>query len=279
VDGRPRRLGSVLRGGLRFAGAVAGISALAIALSGARAHSAGVQAPPGNAGFDLQLGGAYAPPAGTGVVERDRTAAPPLGAYGVCYVNAFQTQEGEIGWWRRRHPELLLRIRGREVRDRDWPETLLDITTPAKRREIARIVGRWTDGCARRGYRAVELDNLDSWTRSRGRITRADTRATARLFVGRAHGAGLAVAQKNAAELITGRRRPLGFDFAVVEECQEFRECERYTGAYGDRVMEVEYDATAFRAACAARGARISVLLRDRDLVAAGRPGYVHRAC
>jgi hypothetical protein len=238
-----------------------------------------VQPPPGNAGFDLQLGGAYAPPADAGVVERDRTAPPPPTGYGVCYVNGFQTQDSEIGWWRRRHPELLLRIGGREVRDPDWPETLLDVRTPAKRRAVARIVGAWTDGCARRGYRGVEFDNLDSWTRSHGRITVGATRAMARLLVGRAHAAGLAAGQKNAAELIAGARRPLGFDFAVVEECQAYRECDRYTRAYGDRVLEVEYDRTAFRAACRARGARVSVVLRDRDLVAAGRPGYRRDAC
>ncbi|CAB4942572.1 unannotated protein [freshwater metagenome] len=278
MDGR-RRIGARLAHGLRLSGAVVGISALAVVLSGARAHSASVQAPPANAGFDLQLGGAYAPPAGVGVVERDRTAPAPPTGYGVCYVNGFQTQDAEIAWWRRAHPELLLRVRGREVRDPDWPETLLDITTPARRRAVVRIVGRWIDGCARRGYRAVELDNLDSWTRSKGRITVGDTRATARLLTGRAHGAGLAAGQKNAAELIRGARRPLGFDFAVVEQCQEYDECDRYTRAYGDRVMEVEYDPAAFRAACAARGARISIVLRDLDLVPAGRPGHVFRGC
>jgi hypothetical protein len=279
VNGRLRPLRARVRAGLRAVGAVAGISVLGIVLSGASAHSAGVEPPPGDTGFDLQLGGAYAPPADAGVVERDRTAPAPSGRYGVCYVNGFQTQDSEIGWWRRRHPELLLRAGGREVRDPDWPETLLDITTPAKRRALARIVGGWTDGCARSGYRAVELDNLDSWTRSRGAISRSHTRAMARLLVGRAHRAGLAVGQKNAVELITGARRPLDFDFAVVEECQQYRECDRYVRAYGDRVMEVEYRAGAFRAACASRGSRISVVLRDRDLTVPGRPGYVRDAC
>lgn len=254
------------------------ISGLGVALSSASARPA-IQPPPGNTGFDLQLGGASDAPDDAGVVERDRTAMPARGRYGVCYVNAFQTQDDEISWWRRRHPELLLRVRGREVRDPNWPETILDISTPAHRRVIARIVGDWIDDCGRKGFRGVELDNLDSWTRSRGRLRVADTEAMARTFVLRAHRAGLAVAQKNAAELITGTTAPLGFDFAVVEECQRYRECGRYTRAYGDRVLEVEYDRAAFRAACSARGTTISVLLRDRDLVAAGEPGYVRDAC
>ncbi len=32
-------------------------------------------------------------------------------------------------------------------------------------------------------------------------------------------------------------------------------------------------------AACRARGRQVSVLLRDRDVVPAGRPGYVSRWC
>lgn len=103
MDGR-RRIGAGLAHGLRLSGAVVGISALGVVLSGARAHSASVQAPPVDAGFDLHLGGAYAPPAGVGVVERDRTAPPPPTGYGVCYVNGFQTQDAEIAWWRRAHP-------------------------------------------------------------------------------------------------------------------------------------------------------------------------------
>lgn len=270
---RPR-----LRAATQTAGAVLGISLLGVVLSTASARPA-VQAPPGNAGFDFQLGGAYDPPQGAGVVERDRTAVPARGRYGVCYVNAFQTQEDEISWWRRRHPELLLRVAGREVRDPNWPETVLDISTPARRKVVARIVGDWIDDCGRKGFRGVEFDNLDSWTRSRGRLHVADTRALARTLVLRAHRAGLAAGQKNAAELISGVRPPLGFDFAVVEECQQYGECGRYTQAYGDRVLEVEYDRARFRAACVARGATISVLLRDRDLVAAGTPGYVRDAC
>ncbi|MEV4419807.1 hypothetical protein AB0L40_07500 [Patulibacter sp. NPDC049589] len=106
-----------LRAAARGAGAVAGISALGIVLAGASAHSAAVQPPPGNTGFDLQLGGDYPPPADAGVVERDRTAPAPADAYGVCYVNGFQTQDAEIAWWRRRRPELLL------LRDRDLVAT------------------------------------------------------------------------------------------------------------------------------------------------------------
>jgi hypothetical protein len=47
-------------------------------------------------------------------------------------------------------------------------------------------------------------------------------------------------------------------------------------------VLEVEYvdnGSAPFAAACRARGHRISIVLRDRDLVAKGEPGYAYRAC
>src|SRR3954453_14849888 len=122
-----------------------------------------VHLPPVAARFDYQIGGAYSPVAGVAIVDRDRMAPPAPGAYGVCYVNAFQTQADELAWWRARHPRLLLRRDGRLVHDPGWPgEGLLDTSPRARQRGIARVVGRWIDGCARAGYAAVEPDNLDT---------------------------------------------------------------------------------------------------------------------
>ena len=242
-----------------------------------------VTPPPPNGAFDYQLGRAYPPPAGTRIVIRDRSESPVPGLYSVCYVNAFQTQPGELRAWRARHRRLLLQRGGREVRDPGWPgEVLHDTSTEHRRAANARIVNRWIDGCARKGFQAVEPDNLDSWTRSRGRLTRADNFRLARRLIRHAHARGLAIAQKNAAEAsATGRR--LGFDFAVAESCQAYDECDAYTRAYGTAVLEVEYadegGVAGFERACTARGASISITYRDRDLVGPGDPGYVHRDC
>jgi hypothetical protein len=197
-------------------------------------------------------------------------------------MNAFQAQPEELGWWRSHYPSLLLRGGGRPVIDNAWNEQLLDTSTVAKRRSLAGIIGRWIDRCARVGYRAVEPDNLDSWTRSGGALTAADNLALARLLIARAHAAGLAIAQKNAAELArTGRR--IGFDFAIAEECQAFGECDRYLSAYGDRVIEIEYPDNGrernFELACRLRGNRISIVYRDRDVTPAGHPGFIERRC
>ena len=235
--------------------------------------------------LDYQLGGPYPPAPDVRIVDRDRTATPALGRYNVCYVNAFQTQPDEAASWRRVHPGLLLHVHGALVQDPGWPgEFLFDTSTAAKRAALLRIVGGWIDGCARRGFDAVEADNLDSWTRHGvgSALSVADNVAFARLLVRRAHADGLAIGQKNAAEQAAYGRRSIGFDFAVAEECEVYHECGSYTAAYGRRVFEIEYTdngRTAYARACTARHGRISIVLRDRDVVPRGSRGYYYRHC
>lgn len=240
----------------------------------------GVRPPPANAVFDYQLGGAYPPSAPVRVVSRDRAARPAKGLYNICYVNAFQTQPGgAVTWWREHHPELLLRnADGELVVDEDWAEPLLDISTPANREALMDIVGPWIDGCAAAHFDAVEPDNLDSYERSDGELTRQDAAAFARLLTARAHRRGLAVAQKNTADLLPQRTR-IGFDFAVVEECAHYDECAGFGAAYGGRIFDVEYVRKDFAAACRTSGKTLSVTLRDRDVRPAGSDGYVYRSC
>lgn len=240
-----------------------------------------VALPPTPAPADYQLGGAYEPAGDVGIVTRDRRDDPAAGRYSICYVNAFQTQPGRLAWWKRHHPELLLRDgRRRLVTDPGWPdEVLLDIRTSTKRAAIGAINRTWFDRCAARGFAAVEPDNLDSWTRSRSLVRRTHAVSLARRLVREAHRSGLAIAQKNAPEL---SGLGIGFDFAVAEECEVYRECGAYTETYGTRVIEIEYTdngRTAYARACAARSGTMSILLRDRDVVPAGAKGYVYRRC
>jgi len=238
--------------------------------------AAAIVLPPVDVPADYQLGGAYPPPPGVGVVARDWRDDPLAGTYGICYVNGFQTQPEHRRWWLRVHPGLVLRRAGKVVADPAWPEEmLLDTRSPAKRTRIARVVSRWVDECARKGFDAVEADNLDSWTRSRGLLERRDNRALARLLADRAHARGLAFAQKNAASL-TGVRF---FDFAVVEQCQRFTECGRYLRHYGGHVIEIEYRRRDFAAACRDHGDRIAVVLRDRQLRPDTAPGHRFATC
>ncbi len=234
--------------------------------------------PPVPARADYQLGGAYDPDPSVGIVVRDRTAEPVPGLYNICYVNAYQTQPDEADLWSGAAADLVLRDAvGAPVVDEEWDELILDTSTSAKRQRLADVVGPWVDGCAAAGFQAVELDNLDTWTRSGGRLKASDNLAYASLLVSRAHGAGLVVAQKNAAGL-GSQGRAAGFDFAVAEDCQVWSECDAYTEVY-DAVIEVEYTDRALTAACAARGSAVSVLRRDLDLVPRGERGYVARWC
>ena len=217
--------------------------------------------------WDYQLGGAVAPAGNVGTVVRDRREDPLEGAYSLCYVNGFQTQPDEKRFWRERW-DLVLTKNGDPVVDSAWGEWLLDIRTDRKRQRLAAIVGRWTAGCAADGYEAVELDNLDSFSRSRGLVTAADARAFARLLVADAHVSGLAVAQKNWVEL--GARGPrIGFDLAVVEQCGRWRECQGYVDVYGPAVLMVEYRDADFTWTCE-RFAGHPVVRRDRALSADG---------
>ncbi len=220
---------------------------------------------------DYQLGGVRSVPTHVGIVVRDRRAHPAAGRYNICYVNGFQTQPNERGFWRR-HRGLLLRKAGQPVVDGAWNETLLDLRTRAKRHALAAIVARWTAKCAADGFDAVEFDNLDSFTRSRGMLTRRQAVAYARLIVRSAHSAGLAAGQKNFVEL---DGRTVGYDFAVAEECGRYRECGGYVAHYGRRVLAIEYRRRDFRRTCAARGDRLAIVLRDRNL----SPTGVRRWC
>ncbi|MEV5607625.1 endo alpha-1,4 polygalactosaminidase [Streptomyces sp. NPDC052225] len=256
----------------------------AVLLSACSSSTSGDAPPPvvrpaADAAFDYQIGGPYRPPSGVRAVARDRGAAPARGLYNVCYVNAFQAQPDALSRWRREHPDLLLRdTAGHLVIDEDWDEALFDISTADKRKRLAELVGRWIDGCADDGYQAVEPDNLDSYTRAKGLLDAADAVAFARLVAERAHAAGLAVGQKNAAELLP-RHATVGFDFAVAEECARYDECGTYAKAYDDRVFVIEYRTADFTRACRTWGDRLSIVLRDLDVRPAGTKGYVRRAC
>ena len=154
------------------------------------------------------------------------------------------------------------------------------------------ILSPWIKGCADDGYNAIEPDNLDvsslapwsatrhshsfqTYTRSDGLLTQDENIALATLIVSYAHSVGLAVAQKNTAELGDIGKSEVGFDFAVAEECQAnsdsgYDECAIYGAAYGNEWLEVEYESAAFTAACAARNTSISIDLRNRDVTPKG---------
>ncbi|MCB0980336.1 MAG: endo alpha-1,4 polygalactosaminidase [Acidimicrobiaceae bacterium] len=240
-----------------------------------------VEVPPAGAGFDYQLGGDAPLPAGVTVVVRDwfaGTAAP--GAYSVCYINAFQTQPPDAddrpdlrGAW----PAEVVST----AEDPEWPgEFAIDLSSAELRATAAAHVTSMIDTCATKGFRAVEFDNLDSFTRFPELGFGADEAlAYAADLVEHAHALSLAAGQKNSVEIAARGRAEAGFDFAVVEECGQYDECGDYTDVYGDEVFAIEYTQAGFAAACAALHPSASVILRDLDLVLPDDPGYLRQTC
>lgn len=234
--------------------------------------------PPG-AVADYQLGRGYSPPEGVTVVVRDSTDRPEPRLFNICYVNGFQTQPG-ADW-----PADLLVTRwdGVPIADPDWPdEYLLDISTPKKRMANLSLVLPTIRTCADKGFDAVEFDNLDSYTRSDGKLSQRDALDFARLLIMAATDLGLPAGQKNAADL-GWRGRRAGFSFAVAEGCHRWYECAAYTRVYGTaQVIGIEYADDlrgSFAEACADPDRPGSLILRDRLLLRPEADGYVFEAC
>lgn len=247
--------------------------------------------PPPHVPFDYQIGGDYPLPDGVAVVSRDWfIGAAPEGVYAICYVNAFQTQDDEddvdrpderSNW----PSELVLLELGD---DPHWGgEYLIDISTAEGRAEAAAWLEPMIATCAAKGFQAVELDNLDSWTRfdetpmeDRVPFDEDDAIAYAELLVAIAHAHGLAAAQKNTVELPADvARGRIGFDFAVAEECGHWDECQGYVDVYGDHVIAIEYEPADLEVTCAGFGDRLSVVLRDVDVSTPGSATYQYARC
>lgn len=211
-------------------------------------------------------------------MSRDRNDSPAPGLYNICYINGFQAQSGEASWWLNNHPDLLLRDSGGNVViDSGWDEMLLDVSTAAKRTALAAVVGGWIQKCAADGFDAVEIDNLDSYSRSQGLLTQPNAVAFMALLSGVAHTSGLAVAQKNSTELL-GSASQMGTDFAVAEECNRWNECDQYQAVYGNRVFVIEYRDQDFTNGCT-NFPELSIVRRDLNVSTPRSSSYVYDAC
>jgi len=242
----------------------------------ASAPTATVTPPPKHVRWDYQIGGAYTPAPGVQVVSRSHEDAPAPGVYNICNFNAFQAQKGSEGDW---GSDLLLRdANGHVVYDKDWGEAVLDIRTAAKRQRIAAKVNTWIDECAAKGYKAVEPDNYDTFTRFPKYLTANQAKAFMKLLSVHAHEKGLAIAQKNTLELVSDRAS-VGLDFAVVEQCSEWNECGNFAEAFDNNVLVVEYTKKGLSAVCSGYSSSLSIVRRDMQVVPKGTSGYLRQTC
>jgi hypothetical protein len=125
--------------------------------------------------------------------------------------------------------------------------------------------------CARKGFDAVEPDNLAGWepeNKTGFHITRLDQLRFNRWIARQVHGRGMAVALKNdgrqAHELIGA------FDFAIVEQCFQYHECGYYRTfvRHGKAVFEAEYEQRPKQYCPTARALRFSAIRKSYDLYA-----------
>jgi hypothetical protein len=228
---------------------------------------------------DYQLGGSYPPPKGVNVLARDSTEEPVAGLFNICYVNGFQSQPDS------NLPLKLVvkKANGKPLFDPDWPdEFLLDISTAELREQNFALIKPVIDGCAKKGFSAVEFDNLDSYTRSDGQLKKSDAIKFAKMLVNAAKQNGLHAGQKNLSELGTQGRDDIGFTFVIAEECHRWDECKAYTNIYGDQVINIEYDDDlrgTFKDICKDKNTPKATILRDRLLSKAGAKRYKYKAC
>jgi hypothetical protein len=125
--------------------------------------------------------------------------------------------------------------------------------------------------CARKGFDAVEPDNLAGWepeNHTGFRITRGDQLRFNRWVARQVHGRGMAVALKNdgrqAGRLINA------FDFAIVEQCFQYHECGYYRTFidHDKAVFETEYELAPSRYCDTALALGFSAIRKSYDLFA-----------
>lgn len=156
------------------------------------------------------------------------------GRVAICYL--------DVGSWEsfrpdaKRFPRSVIGRRYEGFPDERW----LDI---AHFHRFAPILARRFRLCARKGFDAVEPDNLAGFENRTGfPLTAAEQLRFNRWVAARVHALGMAVALKNDPRQV---RALLGrFDFAIVEQCFQYEECDSFkpfVGA-GKAVFEAEYE-------------------------------------
>jgi hypothetical protein len=127
------------------------------------------------------------------------------------------------------------------------------------------------DICARKGFDAVEPDNIAGWERENHtgfRITRRDQLRFNRWLAREVHGRGMSIALKNDGR--QAKQLVHAYDFAIVEQCFQYDECGLYRPFVvdGKAVLETEYEEKPSRYCKTALALRFSSIRKSYDLFA-----------
>ena len=152
----------------------------------------------------------------------------------VCYMSA-----GTWETWRpdaSRFPDAVLGSRVSGFGDERWLDVRrLDVLGPLMEARM--------DLCRQKGFDGVEADNVDGYANRSGFLLTAADQLRYNIWLsGAAHARGLSIGLKN--DLDQTAELAGYFDWALNEQCFEYRECDRlapFTAA-GKAVFEVEYN-------------------------------------
>jgi hypothetical protein len=183
----------------------------------------------------------------------------------ICYFSA--------GTWERFRPDAAgfpAESIGKPLRD--FPdESWLDIRRIDR---LAPVLLARLDLCRAKGFDAVEPDNVDAYRNDSGFPLTAEDQLTFNTWIAaEAHRRGLSVGLKNDAEQVDVLQ-PY-FDFAVVEQCFQFKECGSYTPfVTNDKaVFAAEYRVRPARFCGRSRRLGFSTIFKRRSL------GSFRRGC
>lgn len=244
-------------------------AALALTLAvGAASAQARWQPQPTTVGWQWQLQGKLDLSIDAPVYEVDGFETPKrtvkrlhrLGRKAICYL--------DIGAWEEyrpdadRFPKRLLGKRYEGYPEERW----LDIRRIGA---LAPVLRDRFDLCARKGFDAVEPDNIAGYENETGFPLSARDQLRFNRWVAReVHRRGMSVALKNDPGQV---RQLVGqFDFAVVEECFQYEECGAFSPfvAAGKAVFVAEYELAPARFCARAAELRFAAIRKSYDLFA-----------
>ncbi|MBW3015950.1 endo alpha-1,4 polygalactosaminidase [Candidatus Woesearchaeota archaeon] len=175
----------------------------------------------------------------------------------ICYFSA-----GTYEDWRPDSELFPQRALGKPLED--WEgETWLDITN----NKVKEIMENRLDLARTKNCDAVEPDNIDSYTQDTGfPITYQDQLNYNIWLSEQAHKRNLKIALKNNPEQVTDLLNH--FDFAIVEECFEYNECNQYLPFInqGKAVFAAEYNLELEEFCEKAKNLKFSALKLDPEL-------------
>jgi hypothetical protein len=255
-------------GRIRGIFALLGVMLAALGLSASPALAARWLPQSTTAAWQWQLQGKIDTSVQAGVYEIDGFETPKrtvaqlhrLGRRVICYldVGSWESYRPDKG----RFPARTLGAAYEGYPDERW----LDIRRIGA---LAPVLRSRFDLCARKGFDAVEPDNIAGYENGSGfPLTAADQLRFNRWVAHEVHGRGMSVALKNDPEQVP--QLVGAFDFAVVEECFEYDECARFSPfvAAGKAVFVAEYEQSPASFCAAAERLRFAAIRKSYDLFA-----------